>query len=504
MRLSVKTLTHRLPLVVALVLAVGGCAQAKKPQRPARLRDGRQRGHPCRSHALIATGTVEPIQTATVGSQVGGMSRASPSARGTKWRRARCCSSSIHGRSTRLEHAEARSRAIALRPKSARNEAERTQQLFSQQIISQGEWDQARAASEAATAPVRADSAEAVTARLNVEYASIRAPISGRTGRMLVHVGDYVKAASTDPLVTIHQLRPVRVAFTVPDNAVPLVQKYRNARPRVKVRAAGDDSEWIDGDLVFVDNGVDAASGTLLLKGEFANQDGRLVPGPVRGRAPRAVRRPHATVVPAPAVTNGQQGTYVYVVNAGLDRDARPVTVSRTMDELTVVSDGLKPGETVVTDGQLRLSPGRARTGEAESWAATREHLRTLHPAAGHDHAGHDRHPAVRGRGLPAAAGERPAERGLPDDHRCSASLPGASPETMASAVATPLEKQFSTIAGLDAMTSTSTPGRARSITLQFTLDRNIDAAAQDVQAAIAQDAAPAAAPASCRRRTRR
>jgi multidrug efflux system membrane fusion protein len=151
----------------------------------------------------------------------------------------------------------------------------------------------------------------------------------------------------------------VRVAFTIPANQVPLIQKYRIRNPRVVVRAAGGDSTIeTEGALVFIDNSIDPASGTLLLKGEFPNRDGRLVAGQFVDVRLVLYTQEGALVVPSPAITGGQQGTYVYVLNADSTVATRPVTVERSEDEISIVSQGLKAGETVVTDGQLRLSPG--------------------------------------------------------------------------------------------------------------------------------------------------
>lgn len=150
----------------------------------------------------------------------------------------------------------------------------------------------------------------------------------------------------------------MRVRFTVPVSAVSLIQRYRNAGPRVIVRPAAGDSVALEGPLVFVDNAVDPASGTLTLKGEFRNANGRLVPGEFVDVRLVLYVEPGVTVVPALAVTNGQQGAYVYVMNPDSTVSTRPVTVSRTVDELAVLSAGLKAGETVITDGQLRLAPG--------------------------------------------------------------------------------------------------------------------------------------------------
>jgi multidrug efflux system membrane fusion protein len=365
---------HAAAVLAACLLfgvAISGCAPATKARTPrvsVTVANAEKRAMP---FAILSTGTVEPMQTASVGSQVGGVVTRVGFHEGDEVDQGALLFQ-LDPRPFRadLERAEAALARDRAQADVARSEAERSERLFQQQMISQGEWDQARAASEAAIALVRGDSAAAMTARLDLEYSSIRAPIPGRTGRLLVHVGDYVKAASTDPLVTINQVRPVRVAFTVPDNAVPMVQKYRDAHPRVLVKPPGNGTEWLDGDLVFVDNGVDAASGTLMLKGEFPNRDRRLVPGQFVDVRLVLYEDAHATVVPAVAVTSGQQGTYVYVMNADSTVTPRNVVVTRTMDDYSIVSDGLTPGETVVTDGQLRLSPGarvlvRPKVGEA-------------------------------------------------------------------------------------------------------------------------------------------
>jgi membrane fusion protein, multidrug efflux system len=350
-----------IPLLVALVaMVLGGCggkAKARAPRVPVTIAKAEKRSMP---FALTSTGTVEATESAGVGSQVGGVIVRVAFAEGQEVRKGQVLFQLDHRPlEAAYEQAAAtwqRDRAQAV---AARRDAERAQKLFQEGVLSQAEWDQKRSAWEALAASTRADSAAAASARLDLEFASIRAPISGRTGRLMVHQGDYIKSGTTDPLVTINQVHPVRVRFTVPEQAVPLVQRYRGNRPRVELRqTASDDSLDDSGALVFVDNAVDPASGTLLLKGEFANRDGQLVPGQLVDVRLVLYVEPNATVIPAPAVTNGQQGTYVYVMNADSTVTPRPVAIERTVDELAVVSRGLEPGETVITDGQLRLAPG--------------------------------------------------------------------------------------------------------------------------------------------------
>jgi multidrug efflux system membrane fusion protein len=206
---------------------------------------------------------------------------------------------------------------------------------------------------------VLADSASHARAVIDLEHATVRAPISGRTGRLGVHVGDVVRAnESASSVVTIHQLRPIRVRFTIPQTDMGELQGERRRDVRVYVVKGDGDSASAEGALAFVDNQVDVSSGTLLLKGEFANADASLWPGAfVRVRL-KLHEQQGATVVPTAAVNNSQSGPYVYVVKADTTVDLRRVTVARSWQDLSVVATGIEPGETVVTDGQVRLSPG--------------------------------------------------------------------------------------------------------------------------------------------------
>ena len=297
--------------------------------------------------ALSASGSVEALRTAAVGSQVGGVVTRVAFREGDHVSTGQVLIQ-LDERPFRQGYdqalaALARDRALA---QAARNEAERSRVLHEQNILSQAEWDQKQSDAEATAATVRSDSAAVNTARLNLEYAAIRAPITGRSGRLMVHVGDYVKASTSDPLVTIIQPHPIRVSFRIPERDVPLLQRYRASNPLIWVQPDSGRAA-LAGRLAFVDNAIDASTGTLLLKGEFPNRDGRLVPGQfVDVRLVLYV------------VSTGQQGSYVYVMNPDSTVSPRPVEVERTVEDVAVVTQGLKPGEPVVTDGQMRLSPG--------------------------------------------------------------------------------------------------------------------------------------------------
>jgi len=346
-------------LACAALPLAAGCGAAQRPRAgrvAVTVATAMQREMP---FALRSTGTVEALQTAAVGSQVGGTITHVSFREGDEVSEGQVLFE-LDKRPFRAALERARAALAKSREEAAfaRADAERAKALLPENLVSPAEWDQKRSAAETAIANVVADSAAVDAARLDLEYASIRAPISGRTGQLMAHEGNLVKAATTEPLVTINRHSPVRVRFTVPVSDVPLVQRYRGAGARVIVTTPLPDTTSHEGPLAFVDNAVDPSSGTLLLKGEFPNKDGALVPGQFVDVRLVLYVEANATVVPAPAVSTGQAGTFVYVLNADSTVTPRPVKVSRTVDEVAVLADGLHPGETVVTDGQFRLSPG--------------------------------------------------------------------------------------------------------------------------------------------------
>jgi multidrug efflux system membrane fusion protein len=194
-------------------------------------------------------------------------------------------------------------------------------------------------------------------AKLNLQYATIRAPISGRTGSLQIREGNLVRTTATQPLVTINQIRPILVRFAVPAANLPLIQEHLGKQ--IVVRAdAGGGADPSEGALTFVDNAVDTATGTILLKGRFPNDDGALWPGAFVNVRLQLYIQPDALVVPASAVVAGQQGSFVYVIQQDSTAATRPVTVSRTEGDYAIVNGDVQPGDRVVTDGQLRLRQG--------------------------------------------------------------------------------------------------------------------------------------------------
>jgi multidrug efflux system membrane fusion protein len=254
-----------------------------------------------------------------------------------------------------LQQAEAALLRDVTQAQNAAREAERYRALALTNTVTQEDYEQKQATADALLATVRADSAAAAVARLNVEYATIRAPIGGRTGRLQLHEGNVVRATGTS-LVTINQLRPILVRFAVPAAQIPDLRRRAGRELPAFARAARDGALAAEGVLSFMDNEVDTTTGTVLLKARFPNRDGALWPGEFVDVTLVLDVQNDAVVIPAQAVMTGQQGTYIFVVNADGVAEQRAVTVARMVDSVAVLADRLPPGMLVVTDGQLRLT----------------------------------------------------------------------------------------------------------------------------------------------------
>jgi multidrug efflux system membrane fusion protein len=343
--------------LAALALLSAGCGEKRKagsPPVPVVVGRAESRTVP---YEIEASGTVEPIQTVAVLPQVGGVLTRVSFREGDEVEAGRILFQ-IDPRPYRAALGQAaaalsRDRAQAA---AAVSDAGRYQALAEKDYATQDEYEQKRANADALTAAVRADSAAVENARLNLEYATIRAPISGHTGALLVHEGNVVKAGGSDPLVTINQTRPIQVRFAVPEDFLGEIQRHRTPAPTVRVKSDGGDSTEATGRLTFVDNGVDATTGTILLKAEFPNKDRSLWPGEFVGVTLVLYMQKNACVVPATAVQEGQNGTTVFVLQR--DRTVRtvPVTVQRKAGNLAVIARGVSPGDSIVVDGQSRLA----------------------------------------------------------------------------------------------------------------------------------------------------
>ncbi len=240
--------------------------------------------------------------------------------------------------------------------KNADAEAKRYAELVKKDYVTREDYDKFASGAEAAQAVVAADRAAVENARLQLSYCEIRSPMDGRTGSVQVQAGNLVKANDTTPLVTINQIMPVYVTFSLPESQ--LSDLRTRGIGNVPVFAYPQNGAAPSaGKLTFIDNAVDSQTGTITLKATFPNEGRVLWPGEFVNVAMTLSNRPNATVIPVQAVQNGQKGQYVYVVTADNGIEQRPVTVVQQADNLAVITKGVNPGDTVVTDGQIRLTP---------------------------------------------------------------------------------------------------------------------------------------------------
>jgi membrane fusion protein, multidrug efflux system len=239
----------------------------------------------------------------------------------------------------------------------ARREAARYKELFDRGLVARSQYEQVASNAASADATGRAARAAVDNARLQLSYTAVRAPLAGRSGRVLVTRGNLVQANATD-LIVINRMRPIDVGFAVPAEHLNEIRR-RAAEQALAVDATpAGETQPVTGTLSFVDNRVDPQTGTIQLKATFANDDARLWPGQFVTVAVTLGVEPDALVVPSPAVQTGQQGSYVFVVKPDGSAELRGVAVKRQVGDETVLAKGVNPGETVVTDGHLRLAPG--------------------------------------------------------------------------------------------------------------------------------------------------
>ena len=242
---------------------------------------------------------------------------------------------------------------------NAASSAKRHRELLARGIAAREQVEQAEATSDAFAATLVADRGAVDNAKLQLEYATIMAPIGGRTGQLRVDPGNLVRANDTEPLVTINQVSPIFVAFGVVESRLDELRRYMQLGTlKVEASPPGSPDPGSPGRITFIDNGVDPATGMITVKAEFENRNHRLWPGQFVNVLVTLTTDANATVVPAVAVQSGQQGDYVFVVQDDQKVDYRKVVVDRTVDGGTVIREGLNPGEVVVTDGQLRLTAG--------------------------------------------------------------------------------------------------------------------------------------------------
>src|SRR5262245_1926796 len=355
---------------------------------------------------IPAVGTAEALQTVQIRSQVTGQLSVVHFTEGQEVKKGQDLFT-IDPRP--FQAALSQAQAVLARDTATANNAQsqrtRYQDLFERGLIPRDQYEAQIATSQSAQATLEADRATVDTARLNLQYTRITAPISGRTGSLGVHQGDLVRANDTNPMVVINQLSPIYVTFSVPGRYLPDIRRFQAKSP-LQVHAKGQAalppgaqpppppvigslqaqpsssqaaakaaaSAGIapglaaSGRVTFIDNAVDAATGTIKLKGTFDNTDHALWPGLFVQITLDLTTETNAIVVPAAAVQPSQSGQFVYVVKPDHSVEMRNVVILRQQGERIVMAQGLTPGEEVVTEGQLRLTPGaKVTTGRGQA-----------------------------------------------------------------------------------------------------------------------------------------
>lgn len=241
---------------------------------------------------------------------------------------------------------------------NARAQATRYAALFKEGVVSREQYDQITTAADALKQAVEADRAAVETAKVNLTYTTIHSPIDGRTGNLMVHRGNVVKANDI-PILSINQVQPIYVTFAVPEMYLPEIKKYQAGRKLAVMVRVPNEPKPAEGMLTFIDNTVDPATGTIKLKATFTNHDRRLWPGQFADVSLTLSTDKNAVLIPSAAVQTGQNGQYVFVVRPDNTAELRNVTVSRVVGSDSVITSGVRAGEQVVTDGQVRLTPGK-------------------------------------------------------------------------------------------------------------------------------------------------
>lgn len=317
---------------------------------------------------LQAIGNVEPYSTVALKARVDGQIVAVNFREGQEVRKGETL---FRIDSRPFEAALRQAEANALRDAAARDQARsqerRYQELLQKNFVSKEAYAQIATNAQTAEAVVKASQAALDNARLSLAYCTIASPIDGYPGKVLLQVGNMVRANDISPLVVINQVRPIYVNFGVPEQSLPEIRRYMAEAPlAAEVAASGADKPLAIGSLVFVDNAVDPSTGTIRLRAQFDNRDAALWPGQFVNVSLRLYEQRDAILIPARAVQTGPEGQFVYVVRPDMIAELRKVSIARTDGDSAVVANGLAKGEQVVTQGQLRLgSNTRVQIGRA-------------------------------------------------------------------------------------------------------------------------------------------
>jgi len=358
----------RLPilLISVAVLVMSGCGSkdqvqaaggpAGRPAAPVVVASVERRDIPVQIHAI---GNVEAYQTVQIRSQVNGQIQKIFFKEGEDVREGqrlfqldqRALQADLDKATGQLKHDQAQA-------ENSRLQAERYSGLEKEGIAAHEQADQLRAQAKADVAAVEADKAAVEAARVQLQYTDILAPISARAGVLMINLGNLVKANDTPYLVQLNQVTPIYVTFSVPESNLDRVrQRFNSGQLKVLALPKRQSDSAVNGRLTFIDNGVDTTTGMFKLKATFQNRDRRLWPGQYVDVALELSTQKNAVVVPTKAIQSGQQDDYVYVVRADSTAESRPVKQAGTYQNLTLIAEGLKPGERVIVNGQMRVAP---------------------------------------------------------------------------------------------------------------------------------------------------
>lgn len=353
---------------LALLLSLAGCADKEKTAA------GRGRGAGSAAPVIAAKvqrkvvpltldaiGAVEPSRTSALRSQVTGTLMKINFSEGQDVKQGDLLFE-IDARpfQNALNSAQADLQRLKVQLGTALAQVERYRTLNAGSMVSQEQFQSISDSARALQAQLLSSEAAVANAKLQLEYCSIRAPLSGRTGNLGAHEGDLVRASDANiSLIVINQISPIYVTFGLPQQYLSAMSRYRDAGP-ISVNAAPAGGEDLNetGELTFIDNAVDATTGTVKLKAAFANETHRLWPGQFAS-VRITLAAPEVLTVPTPAVQNDQKGQHVFVVTAAQTAELRDVTVERAYQGDSVITKGLSEGETIITDGQLRVLPGK-------------------------------------------------------------------------------------------------------------------------------------------------
>ncbi len=352
----------KLAALSLLILAVGACSSSSKAKAsmqrvvPVKTGDVLKQNVPVQ---ITAIGNIEAYNTVSVKALVGGEVTDVHFKEGQDVKKGDLLFQ-IDPRpyDAALKQAEAQLARDMAQAKNAEEQAKRYEILVQKDYVSRDQYDQLRSNADALAAAVQADKANVENSRLQLAYCTIRSPLDGRVGSILLNRGNVVKANDL-AMVTINKIAPIYVTFSIPEQNLGSIKKYMTEGAlHVQAIIPGDEMHPTHGVLTFINNAVDATTGTIQLKGTFENKDRRLWPGQFVNVILTLATQRDAVVMPSAALQTGQQGQYVFVVKPDYTVESRPVRVARSYGDLAVIESGVAAGERVVTDGQLQLIPG--------------------------------------------------------------------------------------------------------------------------------------------------